>query len=218
MSLDDLMADWRAQDTAPLHGVNETLLRLALRQEEAKLQKQRRVAKRLVYASSAGLVAGMAVFIVMMFGMIFYNDDDVIAGWDVAVPIVGAAAALCMPVYLYVTRRARMLREQSFGDSLRDQLRRRIAQLDEEATTSVRMMSVLLIAILVCGIAILVAGIRVNLEPNESFHGWGRIVRMIVFFALVWAYGVRTQRRAMSRDLLPRKRRLEALLKELDAP
>ena len=39
MNLDDLMAVWRSQDAAPLHGVNKTLLHLALRQDEAKLQK-----------------------------------------------------------------------------------------------------------------------------------------------------------------------------------
>ena len=39
MNLDDLMAVWRSQDAAPLHGVNETLLRLALRQDEAKLRR-----------------------------------------------------------------------------------------------------------------------------------------------------------------------------------
>jgi hypothetical protein len=36
MNLDALMEVWRSQDAAPLHGINETLLRLALRQDEAK--------------------------------------------------------------------------------------------------------------------------------------------------------------------------------------
>lgn len=40
MNLDDLMTVWRSQDAAPLHEVNKTLLHLALRQDEAKLQKQ----------------------------------------------------------------------------------------------------------------------------------------------------------------------------------
>ena len=39
MNLDDLMAVWQSQDAAPLHGVNETLLQLALRQDEAKLRE-----------------------------------------------------------------------------------------------------------------------------------------------------------------------------------
>ena len=39
MNLDDLMEVWRSQDASPLHGVNETLVRLSLRQDEAKLQR-----------------------------------------------------------------------------------------------------------------------------------------------------------------------------------
>ena len=66
MSLDDLMEVWRSQDAAPLHGVNETLLRLALRQDEAKLQAQRRVERWMIYVLSAVFVAGMAIFFVIM--------------------------------------------------------------------------------------------------------------------------------------------------------
>jgi uncharacterized iron-regulated membrane protein len=56
----------------------------------------------------------------------------------------------------------------------------------------------------------------VNLELNESFHGWLRIVRIICVFALLSAYTIWAQRRAVKRDVLPRKHRLEALLKELN--
>jgi len=216
MNLDDLMAVWKSQDAAPLHGVNETLLRLALRQDEAKLHLQRRVESRMVYVMSAGLTAGMAIFFVMIFGMLFYNDDDVITGWDLAIPIVGAAAALFMGVYLFVTRRAQAQREQLFGESLRDQLGRRIAQLDDEATTAVRRASALVIAGFVGSIAVVVAGIRVNMEPNESFDDWARIVRMILIYAIICVAAVWAGRRSVQRNVLPRKHRLEALLKELE--
>jgi hypothetical protein len=218
MTLDDLMEVWRSQDASPLHGVNETLLRLALRQDEAKLQERRRLLKRITNLTSAVLIAGMALFLVLMVNMLFDNDDDVIAGWDLAIPIVGAAAALFMSVHLYVTRRARALREQRFGDSLRDQLGRRIAQLDDEATRGTRLMSMLLLPLLVCAIAIRVAGTRVNLEPNEAFDGWPAIVRITVVFAIIWGASVWAARRSAQRDVLPRQRRLEALLKELDRP
>jgi hypothetical protein len=218
MNLDDLMAVWRAQDTAPLHGVNETLLRLALREDEAKLQKQRRRVKWFVYLYSAGLILGMALFFVMMLGMIFFIDDDAIVGWDLVIPIAGAAAALFMGVHLYVTRRAQAQREQRFGDSLRDQLGRRIAQLDNEATRGPRMVSLFLIPMWVCGIAIRIAGARVNLEAGETFDDWPAIVRMTLTFALLWVAVRWSVHRSVNRDVLPRKHRLEALLKELDAP
>ena len=66
MNLDELMAVWRTQDAAPLHRVDRTLLHLALRQDEAKLQKERRRDRWIIYIFSAGLVAAMAVFLGMM--------------------------------------------------------------------------------------------------------------------------------------------------------
>ena len=130
MNLDDLMEVWRSQDAAPLHGVNETLLRLALRQDEAKLQAQRRRERWIIYVIERGSCRRHGGFLRDDVRMLFYNDDDVITGWDFVIPIVGAAAALLVGVALYVSRRAQALREQRFGESLRDQLDRRIAQLD----------------------------------------------------------------------------------------
>ena len=212
-SLDELMTVWRSQDAAPVHGVNETLLRLALRQDEAKLQAQRRRDGWITYIASAFLIAIMAVFALMM----VYNDDDVIVSWDYAIPIVGAAAAMLMGIALYVSRRRQMPREQGFGDSLRDQLGRRIAQLHYEATTGSRLANLLLVAVFVGTTAILLAGMRVNSEPNEPFDDWPAIVGMIIVSAISSIAGVWAQRHAVNRDLLPRKHRLEALLKELDA-
>ena len=216
MSLDDLMTVWQAQDTAPLHGVDEARLRLALQQDEAKLQKQRRQARWFLYLLSAGFLAGFAMFFVMMLAMLFYGDDDVIVAWDLAVPIAGATAALFMSVHLYVTHRARMRREQRFGDSLRDQLGRRIAELDREATEAIRTMTVSLISIFVFVTAFRLAIVRVNLDPNEPFDDWPRFVRGILIFVVIWMAGRWAVRRAVKRETLPRKRRLEALLKEIE--
>jgi hypothetical protein len=218
MTLDDLMEVWQSQDASPLHGVNETLLRLALRQDEARLRMLRRRENWFIYLVSAFLTVLMAFFIVMMFGMLFYNDDDVITGWDFVSPIVGVVAALLMGVALYLTRRAQVRREERFGDSLRDQLGRRIAQIDDAVTRGGWLGWVLLVAACVSGLAMVVSGIRVNLEPGEPFGGWPRILRITLFFTLVGLWSARVHRRAAARDLLPRKQRLEALLKELDAP
>ncbi len=213
MNLDDLMAVWRSQDAAPLHGVDKTLLHLALRQDEAKLHKERRIERGITYFSSAGLVAVMAVFLFIMI-----DDQDPRTDWDFAIPIVGAAAALLWGSAMYVSHRAQALRERSFGESLRDQLNRHIAQLEYQATRVVRLASVLVTALppLVCATAIILAGWRVNNEPFRTEWFW--IVGAIVVCAIGSVAGVWEQRRRMERDLLPRKRRLEALLKELDAP
>jgi peptidoglycan/LPS O-acetylase OafA/YrhL len=212
-NLDELMTVWRSQEAAPLHGVNETLLRLALRQEQAKLQSQRRRDAWITYIVSAGLIAVMAIFAMMM----VFNDDDVIVSWDYAIPIAGGAAAMLMGVALFVSRRRQMRREERFGDSLRDQLGRRIAQIDYEATTGSRLANVLLAAIFVGSTAILLAGMRVNSEPDAPFDEWPAVVGMIIVSAICSLGGVWAQRHSVNRDLLPRKHRLEALLKELDA-
>ena len=214
MNLDDLMAVWRSQDAAPLHGLNETQLWLALRQDEAKRQKWRRIERWIIYVLSAGVVAGMALCLVKP---IYRYDDEVVTGWDFAFPIVGAAAALLSGRAIYVRHRAQALREQSFGESLRDQLNRSIAQLDYQATTLHRTLMLVLVLIGgVCPIALLLALSRLN---EKSFRDDGY---MTVWLSLMCVYGVATgvwELRRQARDVvLPHKRRLEALLKELDAP
>jgi hypothetical protein len=212
MSLDELMTVWRSQDAAPLHRVDKTLLHLALRQDEAKLQKWRRRERWIIYAFSAGFVAGIALCLAMM---IAARDRKVVTGWDVFVGIGGAAAALLMGGAIYVRHRAQALREQSFGESLRDQLSRSVAQLDYQATTLHRTLTLVVVLLAgICPIALLVALSRLN-EKSFSDDGY-----MIVWLSLTCVYGVaigvwslRQQRRDV---VLPRKRRLEDLLKELD--
>jgi len=210
MNLDDLMAVWRSQDAAPLHGVDKTLLHLALRQDEAKLQKERRRDRWMVYVFSAGLVAAMAVFLGMM---IMSRDRNVMTVWDFVIGIGGAAAALFAGGAIYVGHRAQKRREQRFGESLRDQLSRRIAQLDDRTTIAhATLVSVLLGGI--GGTAILLLGYRVNQKPLSD-DGYLLIGMILTCVILPVAGGVWELRR-QARELLPRKRRLEALLKELE--
>jgi hypothetical protein len=212
MTLDDLMAVWRTQDAAPLHGVDKTLLHLALRQEAAALQKTRRRDRWITYVASAGLVAAMAFFL----GMITLNRErNDMTGWDVAVGVVGAAAALIAGGAMYVGHRTESRREQRFGESLRDQLDRRIAQLDDRATVGrATLVSVLLGG--VGGIAILLLGYRINGKPfsDDGYMLFGTMLACVVVPVAAGVSAIRRQ----ARDVLPLKRRLEALMKELDAP
>ncbi len=161
---------------------------------------------------SAVFVAGMALCLVKP---IYRHDSDVVTGWDFALPIVGAVAALLSGRAVYVRHRAQARREQSFGESLRDQLNRSIAQLDYQATTLHRtLMLVVVLLGAICPTALNLALSRLN-EKSISDDGY-----MIVWLSLMPVYGValgiwslRQQRRDV---VLPRKRRLEALLKEFD--
>ncbi len=213
MDLDDLMAVWRSQDAVPLHHVDKTLLHLALRQEQAKLQKARSTERWIIYVFSAGLVAAMAVFLGMM---ILARERKVMTGWDFAIGLGGAAAALVAGGAMYAGHRAQARRDQRFGESLRDQLNRRIAQLDDRATTA----RATLVTVLLGGIgaiAILLLGYRIN-QKSVSDDGYMLVSTILMCVVLPVAIGVWQVRRSVQRELLPRKRRLEELLKELDAP
>ena len=210
MNLDDLMAVWQTQDAAPLHGVDKTLLHLALRQDEAKLQKERRIERWTIYVASVGLVAVMSVFIGMM---IMTRERNVMTGWDVAIGIGGAVAALLAAVAMYVNRKGQARGEQRFGESLRDQLNRRVAQLDDAATSRTGQLVIVLLGG-ICPMAIVLLGLRIN---QKSFSDYQLlVVSMILFLVGSVAAGIWTIRRQVQKDVLPRKRRLEALLKELD--
>jgi hypothetical protein len=215
MNLDELMAVWRTQDAAPLHDVNKTLLHLALRQDEVKLQKERRRDRWIIYVFSAGCVAGMAIFLSMMIHFARHRPERIVTSWDYALPVVGAAAALLAGAAMYVTHKGQTRREQRFGESLRDQLNRRIAQLDDAATRA-RKTGVLVVVLMggICPTAILILGTRVN---GKSISDDGYLI-VTMIFVCVWsvATGVWESRRSVQKDILPRKRRLEVLLKELD--
>ena len=213
MSLDELMRAWQSQESAPLYGVNETLLRLALYKEEAKVRTQWRVEGWVLYGVTPLLLAGVAfLFFIMVY------DDDPRTSWDFALPIVGVASWLLWAWFLYRGRRAQAQRERPFGASLRDQVARHLAQLDYQATRVVRLANVLRdnVPPFVCGIALLLAGWRINNEPFSTQWHW--IVGGIFFSGVFSVVTVWLQRRRVKHELLPRKSRLEALLKELDAP
>ena len=114
--------------------------------------------------------------------------------WDFAIAIVGAAAALLAGGAMYVNHRAQARREQRFGESLRDQLNRRIAQLDDAATRA-RLTSVLVLVLMggISPMAIVLLGYRINQKPFSD-DGY-MIVSMILWCVWSVAAGVWELRR-----------------------
>lgn len=213
MNLDELTAVWRTQDAAPLHDVNQTLLHLALRQDEAKLQKWRRRERWMVYVFSMGVVATMALFLATMIYLHRHRPEKKVTGWDYALPIVGAAAALLAGGVMYVSYQRQARREQRFGESLREQLNRGIAQLDDRGTTA-RMTLVVVLLGGICPIALFLLIGRIN---GKSISDDGStLVSTILMCAFGVATGVWSIRQQARDVVLPHKRRLEELLKELD--
>ena len=215
MNLDDLMEVWQSQDASPLHGVNEAVVRLALRQDEAKQRRWLRIGRWIFYLTNA-VVLGDAARI--LFIMLYRSDDNLRSRWDYAIPVVGAAAALLWIRMMYARGRAQALREQRFGDSLRDQIHRQLAQLDYGATNArlTSLMGTLLLPI-VCAFAMIFASWRINGRSFNDVWFLAPIVFMICWGAICVGGTLWWTRRTVRRKSLPRKRRLEELLRELDA-
>ena len=217
MNLDDVMAAWRSQDLSPLYGVDKTVLHQVLRQEQAKLEKQRRRARWFIYVSNAILFVMAGLFFAIL---IDPNQPSTFSArltvGDYVVGVVGVAAALILAGALFVARRSRQAREQGFGDSLRDHLRRRIAHLDAEVTGERGLALTILAAMLTCATAISILSGRIKHVPVP----WSEIVlpspfAIVLILGFLYLLFFRWIPRERQRNLL-RKRQLEALLKELD--
>jgi MFS family permease len=214
MNLDEVMEIWRSQDLSPLHGVGNTLLHQMLRQEQAKSEKRRRRMMWVAYAGSALLLGMTGLFLAIMFEA-QYNDVRIV--WDYVVGVAGLAAAIVVAWTLLALRRSRLARERAFGDSLRDDLRRRIASLDYDATRGRRLALITAAAGLIDMWAIPIVEKRIAHVPVPYDQFYWSPLPIVLIFAFIylssmwgWRYG------RERRKYLARKRELEALLKELD--
>jgi hypothetical protein len=216
MNLDKVIESWRSQDASTLYGVvDKTRLHQVLRQEHAKLEKESR---RTLWGAYVFGVAPLLISSGLLLTIMFQpNDDDVRIVWDYVVGVAGVVAAIVVAWTLFAIRRTQRAREQGFGDSLREHLRRRIAQMDDEATRERRLGLITLGAGLICAVTIPVVQDRVGNVPvpysemNWPPPLWAVLVLGLLSLELFW-WAPRRQRRKN----LPQKRQLEALLEELD--
>jgi hypothetical protein len=217
MNLDDVIEGWRSQDATTFYGVvDKTRLHQVLRQEQAKLEKQSRREIWGGYVASAVMLFIGAATLVTMFQP---NDDDVLIVWDYVAGVAGVAAASVVVWTLFALRRSQLSREHRFGDSLRDHLRRRLAQIDDAATRERRLALTALAAGLICVFAIPIAQQRAAHVPVPySEMNWPSPHWMVLILGLLCLELFRWAPRRERRKILPRKRQLEELLKELDSP
>lgn len=217
MNPDELTKVWRSQDLSPLYGVDKGLLQQMLRQEQAKLEKQRRRARRFMYVVNAVLLIMAGLFFAIL---IDPNQPATFSArltvWDYVVGVVGVAAALILGGALFAAGRSQQAREQGFGDSLRDHLRRRIAQLDAEAAGERRLALTTVVTTLMCAAAISILEGRIRHVPvpwNEIV--WPSPFKVVLILGFLYLLFFRWMPREWQRRL-SRKRQLEILLKELD--
>jgi hypothetical protein len=136
--------------------------------------------------------------------------------WDYVVGVVGVAAALILAGALFTARRSQLAREQGFGDSLRDHLRRRIAQLDAEAAGERRLAVTMVVTMLICATAISTLSARISHVPVPwSEIVWPSPFKIVLILGFLYLLFFRWTRPDSQRHL-SRKRQLETLLKQLD--
>jgi hypothetical protein len=214
MNLDEVMEGWRSQDASTFFGVDKTLLHQALRQEHAKLEKELRWLMRGGAVASAAMLFIAAATLVTMFQP---RNDGVLIVWDYVIGIAAVAGASIVVWTVFAFRRSQKAREQGFGDSLRDHLRRRLAQLDAEEKGDRRIALSTLAAGLICVFAIPIAQFRSGHVPvpysemSLPSPTWAGLILVLLCLEL-FRWGPRRWREKN----LPRRRQLEALLKELD--
>ena len=217
MNPDELTEVWRSQDLSPLYGVDKSVLHQMLRQEQVKIEKQRRRARWFVYVVNAVLLIMAGLFFAIL---IDPNQPATFSArltvWDYVVGVVGVAAALILAGALLAARRSRQAREQGFGDSLRDHLRRRIAQLDAEVAGERRLALTTVVTMLICATAISILAGRIRHVPvpwNEIV--WPSPFKIVLILGFLYLLFFRWMPQGWQRRL-SRKRQLETLLKELD--
>lgn len=207
MKFDDLMTAWKTQDAAPLHEVNQRLLQEALRQDEARLQRQRGQERRLTYVASA-FVGGLLALLLAT--MIWAQRRTPLTVVDWALGVGGVAAAGFAAGSLYASHRAQARREQAFGESLREELRRRLAQVEAVLAGARRRSVSFLLMGAWCPLAILHLGMRVN-EKSLADVSWPGVAAVVLCF---WM-GRRGLHREV-REAEARRSELERLVRELD--
>ena len=209
MNFDQMLDAWRAQDEAPLYGVNRDLLQLVLKHEQADIRRQLRSEQWMTYIFGAGMAAFAGFWLWVAIIRAEPLLHTVIAG-------IGTAAFFLWMGTLWVSLRRQRRRERQFGNTLREEIDRHISLLDYQLSRHGRWGA----AMLRVAPALIGAGlinwlvIDINLDPGESRwdSAWTE-------FVLVWVLVVGTyaSSRAVRQKLEPRRQHLRELLESLNA-
>jgi hypothetical protein len=207
MTLDEMMDAWRAQDQAPLYGVNRDLLQLVLQHEQTDLRRALRREQWTAYV----LGPAMAAFGSFWLWVAVHRREPI--AYAVAAGIaVGALVAWVGALWLSRRRQAR--RERGFGNSLQAEIMRNLSLVEYQLSTGGRWSAALLwSAPPVVGAALIYWLLA---EINDNTPAWYDTWMLVVLLgsALWTAYA---GSRAARKRLEPRRQRLRDLLDTLNA-
>src|SRR5687768_9461031 len=216
MDFDQMLATWRAQNTAPAYDVNRDALRQALQSEEARVRRELRTRRRgLWFLWIFG--TGMAVWAGFWIAITITN------GWPT---IYAIAAGVSLGMFALAAGASWVGRgrepERKFGNTLQEEVSRSLALVDYQLSITRRwIISTLGIGSLILGVALFswtVARSQDNFhDPDSSGVGWFWYAVVLVVLGLRASYKTRDELRKATPTLELRQRHLRELLAALDA-
>lgn len=207
MDFDQMMDAWKSQDERPLYGVNRDLLQLVLRHEQADIRRALRWEQWTTYV--VGTV--MAGFAAVLWAFLYHRGSALY--WAAAA--VGTGAFALWVGALWLSRRRQAMRERSFGNTLREEVRRNLSLIDYQLSQVGRWTTLLLWSAPVLVGAALIYWLIAEINDNTDF--WFD-VGMIVFIVASVVWTNYETSRTRKRQLLPRRQRLSELLDMLNKP
>jgi hypothetical protein len=186
-----------------------------LRRSEFK----RRIFRRDLREISLALLGGIGFFV--FGGLLLRSEPERLAAWlnVKTLPATGDLVALLMAavlwfhtaIYHYVSRKRQERRERRFASSLRGDLEREMASTEHQIRLTRSVLWWGLLPVWTATFLLLFVSSRL-----QGGRGWQVLAMVAVLLALA-VVDFRWRQRPLERDLLPRKRELEALREKLDA-
>lgn len=208
MDFDQMLEAWKAQDEAPLYGVNADLLRLVLQNEQDKIRRTRRKAMWMTYIVGPGmaLFAGFWLWVLIVVRGPTLQTIAAAVGAGLFVLWVGA---------FWVSHRRQARRERGFGNSLRDEIGRSLSMVEYQLANGTWAAGMLWIAPVMIG-ATLIYWLMFQINTDSGFSAW---IHVGTLGAVAWAAVLvpYTASRDLKKKLGPRRERLREMLQTLDA-
>jgi hypothetical protein len=207
MDFDQMLESWKAQEEAPLYGVNRDLLQLVLQNEQAKIRRSLRRDQWITYLVGPG----MALFLAFWLWVAILRDEPFL---NTAAAALGTGVFVLWVGALWLSRRRQARRERSFGNTLQAEVRRNLSLVEYQLSIGGRWSAAMLWSApgLVGGGVLYWLMAEINDNTDFWFDFW-----ILAFLAWTLVFPTYVNSRAVKKKLEPRRQRLRELLRTLDA-